>query len=127
MLISNQFFIKIDGHRIEVSEEVYRAYKRPAWTERKRREVRSEFELSLDLMEDSVIDSMTLTEDALLDRFIISDALSVLEDNDFALIYALFFDGLTERDYALQNGTSQQNINQRKNRVLKKLKLILST
>lgn len=30
--------IEIDGQQIPVSEEVYRAYKRPAWTEHKRKE-----------------------------------------------------------------------------------------
>jgi RNA polymerase sigma factor (sigma-70 family) len=33
-----QRFIKIDGEQIPVTEEVYRAYKRPAWAERKRKE-----------------------------------------------------------------------------------------
>lgn len=36
--MENQRFIKIDGEQIPVTEEVYRAYKRPAWAERKRQE-----------------------------------------------------------------------------------------
>ena len=31
-------FIDLDGQQISVSEEVYRAYKRPAWAERKRQD-----------------------------------------------------------------------------------------
>jgi DNA-directed RNA polymerase specialized sigma24 family protein len=33
-----QPYIKIDGKKIYVTEEVYRAYKRPAWAEHKRKE-----------------------------------------------------------------------------------------
>ena len=33
-----QHYIKIDGKKIYVTEEVYRAYKRPAWAEHKRKE-----------------------------------------------------------------------------------------
>jgi hypothetical protein len=38
--INKQRFITIDGVDVTVTEEVYRAYKRPAWAERKRRQVR---------------------------------------------------------------------------------------
>ena len=36
--MSNQRFIEIDGEQVAVTEEVYRAYKRPLWVERKRKE-----------------------------------------------------------------------------------------
>lgn len=36
--ISPQRYIEIDGEQIPVTEEVYRAYKRPAWAEHKRKE-----------------------------------------------------------------------------------------
>lgn len=34
----NQRYIEIDGEQIPVTEEVYRAYKQPAWAEHKRKE-----------------------------------------------------------------------------------------
>lgn len=40
--MSKDRFIKINGKEIPVSEDVYFAYKRPAWAERKRREVRAD-------------------------------------------------------------------------------------
>ena len=40
--MSKDRFIKINGKEIPVSEDVYFAYKRPAWTERKRQEVRAD-------------------------------------------------------------------------------------
>ena len=41
-----------DGTKVPVTEEVYRAYKRPAWREHKRRIVRSEYERSLERFEE---------------------------------------------------------------------------
>ena len=35
---NNRFFIPVNGTPIEVSEEVYRAYKQPLWAEHKRKE-----------------------------------------------------------------------------------------
>ena len=53
-------------------------------------------------------------------------AISVLPDADKALIRALFYDGLTEQEYAAQVGISQQMINRKKQRILKLLKKLLS-
>ena len=39
-MMDKEFFIVIDGEKVPISEEVYRAFKRPLWTERKRRQVR---------------------------------------------------------------------------------------
>jgi len=50
--------------------------------------------------------------------------LSLLADDERDLIEALFFQGLTEAEYASQLGVTQQNINKRKQRVLKKIKKI---
>lgn len=35
---TRQFYITVDGQNVPVSEEFYRAYKRPEWAERKRKE-----------------------------------------------------------------------------------------
>lgn len=53
-------------------------------------------------------------------------ALSVLSDADNELVQALFYDGLTEQEYAAQVGISQQMINRKKQRILKLLKKLLS-
>jgi len=52
----------------------------------------------------------------------LSDALAELNDADSALIEALFFEGLTERDYAAKIGISQKNVNKKKQRILAELK-----
>ena len=45
-----------------------------------------------------------------------------LTDEERSLIDALFFVGMTEREYAARIGIAQKNVNARKQRVLEKLK-----
>lgn len=52
-------------------------------------------------------------------------SLSSLETEERALIEALFFEGLTERAYSEQSGIPQKTVNDRKNRILKKLNQLL--
>lgn len=47
--------------------------------------------------------------------------LDFLNTDERALIEALFFEGLTEREYSNKSGIPQKTINDRKNRILKKL------
>ena len=35
---SKEYYLTIDGQKIPVTEDVYRAYKQPVWAERKRQE-----------------------------------------------------------------------------------------
>lgn len=49
-------------------------------------------------------------------------AISVLPDADKALIRALFYDGLTEREYAKVTGLPQKTINNRKLAIIRKLR-----
>ena len=35
---SKQYYLSIDGQEVKVNEEIYRAYKQPAWAEHKRKE-----------------------------------------------------------------------------------------
>jgi DNA-directed RNA polymerase specialized sigma subunit len=64
-----------------------------------------------------------LTEDNL------REAVRLLTEDERALIGALFFAnggaGMTEREYAKLKGVSQQSVNERKRRILGKLKKIL--
>lgn len=47
--------------------------------------------------------------------------LDLLDAEERMLIDALFFEGLTEREYSQRSGIPQKTINDRKNRILKKL------
>lgn len=53
-------------------------------------------------------------------------ALLELEPDEAALIQALFYEGLSEREYAKQLGISQKGINKRRKKVLEKLCTILN-
>lgn len=52
-------------------------------------------------------------------------ALEKLTDEEYALVYALFFEGKTERAYAKELGVAQVTVHKKKQRILKKLKEIL--
>ena len=52
-------------------------------------------------------------------------ALEKLTDEEYALVYALFFEGKTERSYAKELGVSQVAVHKKKQRILKKLKEII--
>jgi DNA-directed RNA polymerase specialized sigma subunit len=52
--------------------------------------------------------------------------ISTLSDSEQALIKALFFKGMTERDYAKALGISKTALHARKVKVLGKLKIFLS-
>lgn len=67
-------------------------------------------------------------ESAVLDQLEIAalhQSLSSLETEERAIIEALFFEGLTERAYSEQSGIPQKTVNDRKNKILKKLNQLL--
>ena len=67
--------------------------------------------------EDAVMDAMDL---AALNR-----CLGLLKPDERKLIDALFFEGMTERKYSEVSGIARKTINDRKHRVLGKLKMLL--
>jgi RNA polymerase sigma factor (sigma-70 family) len=122
------YYITVGDEKVAVSEEVYRAFKRPAWVEHKRRQVRAEHERSLEsLMDDGVdIPSKQAPVDELVETKLLLDmllaAMAELTDEERALIDALFIDGKSEREVALETSTPQKTISNHKKAVLKKLK-----
>jgi RNA polymerase sigma factor (sigma-70 family) len=129
--MAKEYFVVIDGERVPVSEEVYRAFKRPLWTERKRRQVRAEHERSLDaFIEDGleIPSEQVLVEDIVEDKLLLEmlfEALAELTEDERSLIDALFFDEKSENELATEEGISQQAVSKRKNRILAKLKYLL--
>ncbi|GHV36392.1 sigma factor [Clostridia bacterium] len=116
--------IVINGENIPVTEEVYRAYKRPAWAERKRRKVRAEHERSLELFV-NMPSGQKLVEEIVEDKLLLDTlmaALSELTADERKLIDALYYVEKSEREYGKQLDISQNTINYHKNRVLEKLR-----
>lgn len=143
----NKKHIWIGGQFVEVSEEVYAAYRKG---ERKMRYFENDLktervfqdkdgyhvipsrEDSLDrLMEsgtEQFADLRENVEDIVLRKFLMDrlcKAVAELTKAEQRLIYAVFIEKKTERDIASLIGVSQSAVHKQKNRILKKLKLFL--
>lgn len=149
---SYTYIIIVNGIEVEVNKEIYRAYatagRKMKYIERdlKRdrilqdangRAVKDENGLSITLPEREISleklidedwdfpDDEPLLEDVVIHKNEIEQLrfyLKLLNDDERALIKALFFEGLTEQEYAEMLGVKQQSVNERKLRILKKIK-----
>ena len=149
---SYTYIIIVDGEDVEVSEAVYKAYAagsrkmrymeldlkcdrvlqdeggRAVLDENRLPVVLPEREISLDklMIEDwDFPSSEPLPEDIVMERFEIETlykCLNRLDADERTLIDALFFDGLTEQEYADLIGVTQKTVNNRKHRILSKMK-----
>ncbi len=123
---------------VEVTEEVYNAYRRTEWNMDKNDSKHSTnttpfsnliggdkgaYENFSEFISDEhnpvgiVMDK--LCREALL------CALKTLSDDEYRLIFALYIKGKTEREYAKETGIPQKTINDKKHRIIKKLKKIM--
>ena len=150
--MDNQRYITINGEKIYVCKEVYRAYKQPAWAEHKRKEremrcvisdgrggtkrcegdcskcdkQRTGSVLSLDkFTEDGfeVADPVDIAE-LVADKLLFEELYAALEelDPEDRRIMELFSIGLSEREIAADIGRSQKTINNRKPKLFAQLR-----
>jgi len=111
--MDKEYFIELNGRQISVSKEVYDAFKRPVWKERKRRQVRAEKELLLEAFADAgfeIPSGQTLVDEIVEDKLLLdmlSKALSELTDDERFLIDELFYNGKTEREVVVSNAFLQ--------------------
>ncbi|MEN8493448.1 sigma-70 family RNA polymerase sigma factor [Dehalococcoides sp. THU3] len=145
--MENQRYIEIGGEQIPVTEEIYRAYKRPAWAERKRKErekrcrnengnrctrdcsicdkQRTGSILSLDKFTEEgfeVAEPIDIAE-LVADKLLFEELNKALEelDPDNRRIMELFSIGKSEREIAAHIDLSQKAINKRKTKLLAQL------
>jgi len=148
------YHININGNLIEVSEEVYRSYYRSKRRDRYyERDIKTE--TAVRDLNGTVIGYRPAKEDS-LDRLLIAggdyadesvnveadavravmavalhEALELLTDAERELVDALFFSNsgaeMTEREYAALSGIPQKTINDRKARVLGRLRKLLKS
>lgn len=130
--MDKQYHIKLNGKLIPVSEEVYRAYQRPKWREKKQAEVRKEMECSYDHMVENGYEQTDPNQSSLdeifQDKLLLDELLSAiasLNDDERTLIYALFYKGKSERELSKVIGVPRPTIYSRKKSVLKKLRNML--
>lgn len=127
------------NEEVEVTREVYHAYRRTEWGIENNDASFFAHEIQMSGLiggEDGAyenfkefIDTENIPDNTVLKIMEIEalqKALSVLSDADNKLVQALFYDGLTEQEYAAQVGISQQMINRKKQRILNFLKKLLS-
>jgi len=128
--MDKQYYIKLNGELIPVSEEIYRAYHQPEWREKKRTKARSMKEFSYDLMSDTELINISeisqkSVDETVNDMFLneqLHIALKALTTEEQLLITELFFNNKSERELASKTGYSKTSINKQKNKIILKLK-----
>jgi len=154
MTDNKQFFVRVDGQRVAVTEEVYLEYYR---SERRMRYCERDIktgrfvrgkdgniagynpakEDSLDRLIDTgadYADDCESVEDAAV-RAVMSDrlreAIGKLVDGERELIDALFYsnggDGMSEREYSEINGIPRKTVAYRREKIIRKLKKLLES
>ena len=132
----DKLFIPVQGCLLEVVREQYTDFyqEKERWRYLKKLDTNHSL-LSLDGFTDSegnVIDFVvdeaadvaeTVVHAVMADR--LKAALPLLSDNEQALVQAIFFEELSEREVGLRLGVTQSVINKRKAKILAKLKKII--
>lgn len=138
MAEAKNYYIKVPGALVEVTEEVYLTYYRmrrrcSAVQEKDRYNGVTSYD-ALDTAEILGIDSIpdvnaSSVEDLAMDNILrdkLQSCLSQLTDPEQYLILALFYEGKTEREYAEILGISQKAVNKRRHKVLDKLRRMMT-
>ena len=145
---NQQRYIEIEGQQIPVTEEVYRAYKRPAWAEHKRQErakrcrdengnrctkdcrlcdkSREGSTLSLDRFAEQGFEPADCVDidELIAEKELYKELCTALDelDPDNRRIAELFSMGKSEREIAANIGLSQKAINKRKTKIFAQLR-----
>ena len=137
MADKEKYFIPIEGKLIEVEENVYIAYykmgRRERYLEEREQEVGVVSYDALDkngligqeMFSGQEADSM---EDAALAKEVVSQlyrCLDMLPKAERELIQAIYFDGMSDREYSKQINKSQPAVSYRHKKILSKLKILM--
>ena len=134
MADKEKYMIKVEGKLVEVTPDVYYAYfrmeRQERWQEEKQQ---GHAVVSYDALDDGetvgveVVPDLTTPsmEEAVMTREIhekLHRALDALPKAERELIQAIYFDGFTEKEYAVSSGLSQQGVSYRLRKILSKLR-----
>lgn len=137
MADKEKYMINIQGKLIEVSEDVYYAYFRMERQERTQEEKQRRNEvMSYDALDNGETVGMENIADVSapsMEELVIANemrdrlhhAVAALPRNERELIRAIYFEGKTEREYAKQQGCSQNKVFKQRVKILSKLKMFL--
>ncbi len=133
-----QYIINIEGKPVKVTPEVYYAYYRMARQERGQEEKKQRNGVlsydALDTEETVGLEAMPDNITPSLEEMLVSKELKAclhrvkgnLPRAERELIQAIFFDGLTEREYAKNIGISQAGVSHRLRKTLSKIRILMS-
>ena len=132
MAEKEKYIINIQGELVEVSPDIYQLYFRLERQERTLEEKVQRHEVSYDALDnDETVgveafadDGPTPEEQAITNELHdrLHRAIEALPKAERELIKAIYFDGLTELEYAIMKKTKQQNISYKLLRTLSKLR-----
>ena len=132
---NKKYTIVVKRQRVEVSEAVYRAYHKEREAERYQNKLIRQNDLSLErFREDGVnIDYLIVhVQPEILDKLIHQEqltalwiALQSLSEDERSLIDELFFNDKSERELSAMISVPQKTINDRKKRILLKLRKLI--
>jgi len=132
MAEKEKYIINIQGELVEVSPDVYQLYFRLERQERTLEEKVQRHEVSYDALDnDETVgveafadDGPTPEEQAITNELHdrLRRAIEALPKAERELIKAIYFDGLTELEYAIMKKTKQQNISYKLLRTLSKMR-----
>lgn len=138
MADKEKYMIKVEGKLVEVTPDVYYAYFRMERQERWQGEKQQGHAvMSYDALDDGetvgveVVPDLTTPsmEEAVMTREIhekLHRALDALPKAERELIQAIYFDGFTEKEYAVSSGLSQQGVSYRLRKILSKLRIFMN-
>ena len=138
MADKEKYMIKVEGKLVEVTPDVYYAYFRMERQERWQEEKQQGYAvMSYDALDDGetvgveVVPDLTTPsmEEAVMTREIhekLHRALDALPKAERELIQAIYFDGFTEKEYAVSSGLSQQGVSYRLRKILSKLRIFMN-
>lgn len=131
---TKEYYIYVQGKQVPVSHDIYCAYYEEYDHERYLDKRGRKREISFDLLQEQrkLVDfdglSVCSPEYQMMEEERISqlhEALKKLSDEERWLIEKLYFDECSEHDVAVILGVSRQAVNKRKQRILKKLEIVL--
>ncbi|HBF7768569.1 sigma-70 family RNA polymerase sigma factor [Clostridioides difficile] len=133
---ADKLFIPVQGCLIETEQSHYVEFYRDKerWRYLKKLDTDNSL-LSLEAFEDNddsridfIADEAVNVEESIIHKMMLDklkSALNLLSESEQALIQAMFFEGLSERELAKKEGVNHNAVHKRKIRILTKLKKII--
>ena len=126
----DRYFIPVQGMLLEVSKNVYKEF----YSEIERRKYLHKLDKKFEVISIESIHNfnISVTDNDVLDTVAnkiavdkLHQCLDLLSEDERNLINAIYFNGITEREFAKVQGVSQVAVHKRKHRILKKIKKLI--